>query len=118
LKIAFIYPEFLGPFGGERHVFRVMNELCKKHTIHLFTPKLSSAWKKEMNRKIKVVETGCVHTNLHNLSTFMQLCWLRRVKLTEKYDYIFCFQWQTVYAGARNKENGILVYFCNENISF
>ncbi|MFC1648892.1 glycosyltransferase [Nanoarchaeota archaeon] len=114
MKIAVIYPEFIGPYGGERHAVRMMNELSKNNDIHLYTPSITNDWKNQLDSKVKLIESGRIKIPWHNIKTFMQLLWMRKVKLKDDYDFIFCFQWQSVHAGARNKEHGKIVYFCNE----
>jgi len=114
VKLAFIFPEFVGPYGGERHIINAINKMCNKNTVDLFTPKITKEWKKVLDKRVKLNQVGNVKSPFQHLRTLMQLFWLRRVKLKKNYDYILCFQWQTVYAGSRNKSKGKIIYFCNE----
>jgi glycosyltransferase involved in cell wall biosynthesis len=121
MKIAFIYPTFTGPFGGERHVLRLSEQLAYEgHEVTIYTFKAPVDLLPE-HPNVKVVEFFGQKRGGHQFKTITALMVMPLIaaRLPRSYDVVVGMSWQSAFAlrtlsmiGKYPKSS--LAYYCLE----
>lgn len=123
MHIAIIFPRLSGPYGGEKILIKVSNELERLgHQVVIYVYEYNKICARYLNPQIKVIRCHALRFKHHNLDTFLAylaMPWLAS-KIKGRYDLILGMTWQAALAlwwikkFKRNLLGIPLVYHCFE----
>jgi len=123
MKIAIVFPRLSGPYGGEKILIKVSDELVKLgHKITLYVYEYNKICARYLNSEIRVVEIKALTFKRHNLDTLLAYLSMPYLagKIKGKYDLILGMTWQSAFAlwwlrkFKKDFQNTLLIYHCFE----
>jgi glycosyltransferase involved in cell wall biosynthesis len=121
-NIAFIYPRFTGPFGGERHILKLAEELVLiGHSVTIYTCMFDANTITDSSRKITIKQVTNIAVGSHNLRTLMAFVAMPALalKVSRDHDIVIGMGWQSSFGlktllTYRKYRPTSLVYYCLE----
>ncbi len=101
MKIAIVFPRLSGPYGGEKILIQVSDELVRLgHKITLYVYQYNKICGKYLNPEIRVSAVGALTFGKHNLDTFLAYLSMPYLasKVKGEYDLILGMTWQSAFA--------------------
>jgi glycosyltransferase involved in cell wall biosynthesis len=121
MRIAVVFPSFTGPYGAERLVLNLCQELIEMgNQLTLFTPKYDHRCDSMIHPDLEIAETGHIRRVGWDLSKLYEHYSVARIyrRLADDFDVINVHNYPSHFAAALAKKlKGIsapLVYQCNE----
>jgi glycosyltransferase involved in cell wall biosynthesis len=120
MKIALVLPRFTGPYGGERHIINLANELTKQdHEVTLASQKIPAGCRKLIVPQVKLVEIDSLKIKNHLLATMQDFFVLPFLffKMKKDFDIVHLMQWQSLVLSPLFKRASpkiVIVYGSNE----
>lgn len=123
LKLCFVFPRFTGPYGSERHLMNLALCLAEKnYEVTIYTHKFHAMFGPLLSKKIRIVETGFLNVENHDIATFLDLLLMPNLalKVRGKHDLILAMKWQSALGVFLTKKfhkrysRTPTVYHCNE----
>lgn len=101
MKIAIIFPRLSGPYGGEKILIKVTDELVRLgHAVTLYVYEYNALCASHLDPRITVVHSRAFKFGRHNLDTFfayLAMPWLAS-KILCDYELILGMTWQAAFA--------------------
>lgn len=122
MKIAFIYPRFTGPYGGERLLFKLAGELIDagcQVTVYASGRRTEVIDEiKPAGMELRVTDRMNFGHQLNNLLDFFKMPFVAH-RISRDYDYVIGMGWQTALCLAvmlrhRRFDSRRIVYYCLE----
>jgi glycosyltransferase involved in cell wall biosynthesis len=119
MKIAFIFPRFTGPYGGEKYVISLANEIVRLgHEVSIITQRRMAKCDVRFSKEVQIISLDTLKFRDHNIVTFLDWILMIRVALRVKKDFevVAPMIWQSILGGALAKQIfGVkVVYHCFE----
>jgi len=122
MKIAFIFPKFTGPYGGERLVLKLSSELIDLGLeVTIYTHRFNNSCNSLKHKNLKIVDNKSLISKNHNVSTLLSFFYMPLLinKISSDFDIICGVGWQSAYGlyllQEKNPEiKNKLVYYCLE----
>ena len=101
MKIAIIFPRLSGPYGGEKILIKVTDELVRLgHAVTLYVYEYNALCASHLNPRITVIHSRAFKFGRHNLDTFLAylaMPWVAN-KILCDYELVLGMTWQAAFA--------------------